>query len=44
MKIAILINGSIRKFQLIKQTIKDEFSGYDSQLFIYENEEHFISL
>ncbi len=44
MKIAILINGSIRKFLLIKQTIKDEFSGYDSQLFISECAGHFMGL
>lgn len=44
MKIAILINGSIRKFQQIKQTIKDEFSGYDSQLFISEYAGHFMDL
>ena len=44
MKIAILINGSIRKFQQIKKTVEQEFSIYDSQLFISEYAGHFIDL
>lgn len=44
MKIAILINGSIRKFQQIKDTLENKFSVYDSQIFISNYAGHFMGL
>ena len=44
MKIAILINGSIRKFQQIKDTIDNKFSVYDSQIFVSTYAGHFMGL
>ncbi len=44
MKIAILINGSIRKFKRIKQKVENGFSTYDAQLFVSEYAGHFMEL
>jgi len=44
MKIAILINGSIRKFQNTVDEIKQGFDGLDYQIFISEYAGHFMTL
>lgn len=44
MKIAILINGSIRKFSKIKNEVASAFKKYDFQLFVSEHAGHFMPL
>ena len=44
MKIAILINGSIRKFESVKSDVEKSFSNYEHQIFISEYPGHLKQL